>query len=103
MRDEVRRRGRDSGLTDRLSLQLTPQHAAGPDPDPRLHAALLALRDEEREALVLFAWAELTYEEIALATGAPIGTVRSRLSRARARLRDALLMSPMTTGGSPDG
>jgi len=103
VRDEVRRRSRDSGLNDRLSLQLAPPYATGPDPDPQLHAALLTLRDEEREALVLFAWADLTYEEIAHATGAPIGTVRSRLSRARARLRDALLVAPMTTGGSPDG
>ena len=102
VRDEVRRRGRDSGLADRLSLQVG-LHRAAEDPDPRLHAALMALRDVEREALVLFAWAELSYEEIAHATGTPIGTVRSRLSRARARLRDALTVSPATSGGSSDG
>ena len=103
VRDEVRRRGRDSGVADRLSLQVGPSHRAADEPDPRLHAALMALRDEEREALVLFAWAELSYEEIAHATGTPIGTVRSRLSRARARLRDALTVSPATTGGCSDG
>jgi RNA polymerase sigma-70 factor (ECF subfamily) len=103
VRDEVRRRGRDSGLTDRLALQVERQHVAGEDRDPQLHAALLALRAEEREVLVLFAWAELSYDEIAHATGAPIGTVRSRLSRARSQLRDLLIVSSTTTGGSSDG
>jgi len=64
-------------------------------PDPDLAAALASLRDEEREALLLLAWAELSYEEIATATGVAIGTVRSRLSRARAKprkLADAQLL-----------
>jgi RNA polymerase sigma-70 factor (ECF subfamily) len=40
----------------------------------------------ERQAILLFVWEELSYEEIADATGVPVGTVRSRLNRARARL-----------------
>jgi RNA polymerase sigma-70 factor (ECF subfamily) len=55
-----------------------------------LAAALRALPPREREPLLLLAWAELTYEEIALALGVPLGTVRSRLSRGRARLRREL-------------
>jgi RNA polymerase sigma-70 factor, ECF subfamily len=55
-------------------------------PDPALALALAALRTEEREVLLLFAWAELSYDEIAVVTGVAVGTVRSRLARARARL-----------------
>jgi RNA polymerase sigma factor (sigma-70 family) len=54
---------------------------------PELAAALAAIGAADRDALLLHAWAELTYEEIARATGVPVGTVRSRIHRARARLR----------------
>ena len=65
------------------------------DPDDRLDAAaalarcaaaLRALPVEQREVLLLVAVAELTYEETATALGIPVGTVRSRMSRARAAL-----------------
>ncbi len=52
-----------------------------------LAAALRSLPRREREPLLLFAWADLSYDDIALALGVPVGTVRSRISRARARLR----------------
>ena len=45
------------------------------------------LRRGEREVLVLRVWGELDYEQTAEALGVPVGTVRSRLSRARTRLR----------------
>jgi RNA polymerase sigma-70 factor (ECF subfamily) len=57
---------------------------------PAVAAALAELRDEERDVLLLVAWAGLEYDEVARATGVPIGTVRSRLHRARRRLRAAL-------------
>lgn len=56
----------------------------------RLAAALRATPVRDRDALLLFAWADLTYEQIGEALGIPVGTVRSRIARARARLRDAL-------------
>jgi len=52
----------------------------------RLHAAIARLPVEYREALVLFQLQELTYAETAEVLECPVGTVRSRLHRARALL-----------------
>ena len=52
-----------------------------------LDAAIRRLPPEQREVLLLVAVEELTYREVATAIGVPIGTVMSRLSRARERLR----------------
>jgi RNA polymerase sigma-70 factor (ECF subfamily) len=51
---------------------------------------LAHLTAKERDVLLLFAWAELSYEEIAGALEIPVGTVRSRLNRARQRLQSTL-------------
>lgn len=51
-----------------------------------VRAAFAALPARERDVLELVAWAELSYEATALALDIPVGTVRSRLSRARRRL-----------------
>ncbi|WP_255953251.1 RNA polymerase sigma factor [Streptomyces odontomachi] len=51
-----------------------------------VHAALSGLRREEREVLALCVWSGLDYAQAAEALGVPVGTVRSRLSRARTRL-----------------
>lgn len=56
----------------------------------KLAEALAGLGSEERELLLLHAWAELTDAEIATALDLPIGTVKSRLSRTRERLRNQL-------------
>jgi RNA polymerase sigma factor (sigma-70 family) len=55
-----------------------------------LAAALSGLADGDRDVVVLIAWEQLTYEETARALDIPVGTVRSRLNRARAQLRRAL-------------
>ncbi|MGW3344661.1 RNA polymerase sigma factor [Nonomuraea rubra] len=57
---------------------------------PRLARALTRLSAAERDLLLLVAWADLTYEETALALGVPVGTVRSRLHRLRVKVRRAL-------------
>ena len=59
--------------------------------DPSLAAALADLSYEERSLILLFAWAELSYEQLAEALALPLGTVRSRLSRTRAKLRASLV------------
>jgi RNA polymerase sigma factor (sigma-70 family) len=63
------------------------------DTTQRLIAALVQLDDYDREALLLYAWGELKYQEIADVLGIPVGTVRSRLNRARRKLRQALEMT----------
>jgi RNA polymerase sigma-70 factor (ECF subfamily) len=57
---------------------------------PRVADAIETLPDPEREALLLFAWEDLSYQGIAEALDLPVGTVRSRLNRARAHLRELL-------------
>ncbi|WP_229899909.1 RNA polymerase sigma factor [Streptomyces hiroshimensis] len=52
------------------------------------HAALARLRRRDREVFTLVVWAGLDYAAAAEALGVPVGTVRSRLSRARTRLRE---------------
>jgi RNA polymerase sigma-70 factor (ECF subfamily) len=65
--------------------------AAGAEaPQAEVLEALRSLPRDEREALLLLAWADLSYEQIAVALAVPIGTVRSRLSRARSRMRTRL-------------
>jgi RNA polymerase sigma factor (sigma-70 family) len=53
--------------------------------------ALATLPDAERDAILLLAWGDLTYDEIADALDVPVGTVRSRLSRGRTKLREHLV------------
>ncbi len=68
----------------------------------RLHAAIAKLPLEYREALVLCELAELPYAEAAAVLDCPIGTVRSRLHRARRLLTASLLAAeaePAAVGG----
>lgn len=68
----------------------------------RVTAALKKLRRAEREVFTLCVWAGLDYAETASALGIPVGTVRSRLSRARTRLR-AWVAEPGGRGGQVAG
>jgi RNA polymerase sigma factor (sigma-70 family) len=72
-------------FTDQVDARVSAD-AAG----RRLPAALARLPAAHRDALLLVAWGDLSYEEAAAALGVPVGTVRSRLSRARRRLRRTL-------------
>lgn len=79
-------------MDDRIAERLDAQAAYRP-----VAAALAGLSRTERDTLLLFAWGELSYEEIARALDIPIGTVRSRLHRARARLQAALAGASTTS------
>ncbi|MEV4252563.1 RNA polymerase sigma factor [Spirillospora sp. NPDC049652] len=70
---------------DRVAARVTAEGVR-----PRLAEALAALPEGDRDVLLLVSVAGLGYEEVGQALGIPGGTVGSRLSRARRRLREAL-------------
>src|SRR5580658_4194312 len=72
-------------FTDRVDDQVSAGRASR-----QLAAALARLSAELRDTMLLAAWSDLSYEQIALALGVPTGTVRSRLSRARSKLRHTM-------------
>ncbi|KAB8195817.1 sigma-70 family RNA polymerase sigma factor [Nonomuraea phyllanthi] len=76
---------RPGGFDERSAERVTAEQL-----QPRLARALTRLNAGERDLLLLVAWADLTYEDAALALGVPVGTVRSRLHRLRVKMRRAL-------------
>jgi len=72
-------------FTDQVDARVTANAVKA-----RLAEALSRLPKAQRDALLLQAWADLTYDQIAKATSVQIGTVQSRISRARRRLREQL-------------
>jgi RNA polymerase sigma factor (sigma-70 family) len=97
--DTAARVGRQS-LTD-LSLEAASaeQCALGNIKLQEAATALSGLDPAHREVLFLHLWAELSYEEMAVALDIPIGTVRSRLSRARRAARAAPSRTPTDRRG----
>ena len=96
----VRNRRRSEQRYAAVLRRLPPD---GPAPDPaddvvarvnderqmkRLLARVSELPQREQDVLALCVWSEISYEDAASALGLPVGTVRSRLSRARSRLRE---------------
>jgi RNA polymerase sigma-70 factor (ECF subfamily) len=75
----------ETGHADRVAAVVTAQAAR-----QTLTTALAKLSPPDRDVLLLIAWEQLTYDEVAAALGIPVGTVRSRLNRARRRVREAL-------------
>ena len=82
---------------DALNRLPPPEHVLGiageaaerVDAERRMRAVLAALKQlpqSDRDVLALCVWSELSYEDAAVALDIPVGTVRSRLSRARRRL-----------------
>jgi RNA polymerase sigma-70 factor (ECF subfamily) len=65
-----------------------------------LQRCLLRLPDDQREVLLLVTMEDLSYEEVARVLSIPVGTVMSRLSRSRSRLRE-LMDTPVATATDP--
>jgi RNA polymerase sigma-70 factor (ECF subfamily) len=102
-RRQWRSRSRFESALARLQVLTPSDRQVGSDPDRGLSGlshvvrhALEALPHDQREALILRAWGGLTYGEIAAVVGIRVGTVRSRISRARASFAAALA----TQGGA---
>jgi RNA polymerase sigma-70 factor (ECF subfamily) len=85
--DHVRSRQRRRKLIDRLTGSADDGVVPAPDP---VNDLLRHLDADRREAFVLTQLIGLSYEEAALSIGCPIGTVRSRVARARADLAAAV-------------
>lgn len=97
--DRWRRRRIRTVSMDESILQMS---VAGDDPlanefDDRLQGALQSLPDQLREALLLVVVGELTHQEVADMLGIPIGTVLSRVSRARTRMRNLLVLEAQSS------
>lgn len=96
------RTGRDpvtEPFTDRVDAAVSAEGAR-----EKLAAALARLPVAYRDTLLLVVWGDLSYAEAAAALGVPTGTVRSRMSRARKRLRRSLARAGLSPpGGMPEG
>jgi RNA polymerase sigma-70 factor (ECF subfamily) len=82
----------------------TPEGVVAPSQGDRLavldlQAALARLAPEQREVLLLVALEDMAYADVAQVLGIPLGTVMSRLSRGRERLRILLDGAPSASGG----
>jgi RNA polymerase sigma-70 factor (ECF subfamily) len=77
--------GSEDAPTDEIAAAVAAQAIRAP-----LMAALADLAKRDREVLLLTAWADLYYQEIAEALSIPVGTVGSRLNRARRQVRAAV-------------
>ena len=88
---------REFALDDAAEAALPSVPQSDPLEMRDLDAALRRLPDEQREVLLLVGLEQLSYAETGQALGIPIGTVMSRLSRARERLRTLMSGAPAVT------
>lgn len=100
--DGARRALRHQG--QRVDIEDVAHELSAPSAEPGqtldLQRCLLRLPDDQREVLLLVTLQDLSYQDVAEITGVPIGTVMSRLSRARARLRELMEGAPAVASAS---
>jgi RNA polymerase sigma-70 factor, ECF subfamily len=106
-RQEVQRRSRPISIAlDPTETEPNLDGVEALETRPMLRAALESLSPEDRETFLLVVLADLSYQEVAEVLGVPVGTVRSRIHRARRRLRELLgragAISPGTTNDQGD-
>jgi RNA polymerase sigma-70 factor (ECF subfamily) len=100
LRTSTRQRQHDHVDIDEVAHGLAaPQGADGQAID--LQRCLMRLPADQRTVLLLVSMEDLSYEEVAKITGVPIGTVMSRLSRARSRLRALMQGGPLAGADTP--
>jgi RNA polymerase sigma-70 factor (ECF subfamily) len=95
--NQLRRRAKDRQNVELDEMTLTGDDSAEQERQAActdIMAAMEELPDEQRAAIVLTAVEGLSYDEAAEVLGVPIGTLRSRLSRGRERLRDRYVPHP---------
>jgi RNA polymerase sigma-70 factor (ECF subfamily) len=92
---EHRRRTRDRRRCARVAAQPTapPDEPARPEPDVDVQAALRALGPRDRRVVELADVEGLRYRDVARILGCPVGTIMSRLHRARRRLRRSVRLA----------
>ena len=88
--DHVRKRTRQRRLVDRITRSRVAEPPMVSGHEDAVHQFVDALSPERREAFVLTQIVGLSYDEAADVVGCPIGTIRSRVARARIDLLDAL-------------
>jgi len=97
LKSRRRRRPVDAGALE-LDIESIPEDVTEDDIDlQQLQAAIDELPDESKLVLVMFYFEQCSYREIATELGVPIGTVMSRLARAKGRLRKRLLSTEAAT------
>lgn len=110
VRNDLRSRGRESAAYLRLGLLPAVVTDAGAAAVAHVDAqrdltvvaaALHAAPVEEVDTLLLHVWEGLSYKEVGVALGVPVGTVGSRINRLRAHLRDLLDEAPDSTDELP--
>src|SRR5262249_37603779 len=89
--EEARRRRYESRSAERsAALKAARQEPADPDPNPELHREIERLPEKERLPILLCYFEGLSHEQAASRLRWPVGTVKTRLTRARERLRSRL-------------